>query len=161
MEIRKASGEELLALWGYPDREHASPTARFFLENIAAGNADFWTVEDGDELIGELYAFARIGSDGDFADGETTAYLCAFRIRKDRRGQGLGSALMDRVLSDLKERGFRRATVGVDDERNRRLYRRMGFTEKVKDCFVDPCAVDEDMRPVRDEKGYELLAKNL
>ena len=61
----------------------------------------------------------------------------------------------------LKERGFRRATVGVDDERNRRLYRRMGFTEKVKDCFVDPCAVDEDMRPVRDEEGYELLAKNL
>ena len=57
--------------------------------------------------------------------------------------------------------GFRRATIGVSEERNERLYRRLGFTDTVKRCFVDPCAMDEKMRPERDDQGFWLLAKNL
>ena len=91
MLIRKASGEEMLKLWNYLDVNAASPTARFFYQNISSGNADFWTLEHEGELIGELYAFRNIEADHDFADGSSTAYLCAFRIRKEYRGQGLGS----------------------------------------------------------------------
>ena len=43
MEIRKATGDEMLALWEYPDPENASPTARFFYQNITSGNTDFFT----------------------------------------------------------------------------------------------------------------------
>ena len=78
MEIRKATGDEMLALWEYPDPENASPTAKFFYRSISSGNAVFWTVEQNGELIGELYAFLDL-EDKDFADGEHTAYLCAFR----------------------------------------------------------------------------------
>ena len=45
MQIRKASGNEMLALWEYPDVSVASPTAQFFYNNIVTGNAVFWTVE--------------------------------------------------------------------------------------------------------------------
>ena len=158
--IREATGEEMLRLWGYTNAEEASPTARFFCCNLADGNAVFWTVERDGALIGELYAFFDL-EDKDFADGKTTAYLCAFRIRKNFRGQGLGSRLMGTVLNDLRSRGFRRATIGVSDARNERLYRRMGFTETVKDCYLDPCARDEAMQPERDDAGYLLLAKQL
>ena len=41
MLIRKATGEEMLALWGYPDAAAAPPTARFFYDNISGGNAVF------------------------------------------------------------------------------------------------------------------------
>lgn len=34
------------------------------------------------ELIGELYVYKNL-LDKDFADGETSAYLCAFRIKKN------------------------------------------------------------------------------
>jgi hypothetical protein len=37
MVIRKASGDEMLSLWGYQDTESVSPTARFFYENINKG----------------------------------------------------------------------------------------------------------------------------
>ena len=161
--IRKATGSEMLKLWGYRDAADASPTAKFFYRHISSGNAVFWTLDHGGELIGELYAFLDIEEDRDFADGKTTAYLCAFRVRKEYRGQGLGSRLMQEALADLKERGFRRATIGAgkSEERNIRLYRRLGFTGKVKECFFDPCARDVNMQPEPDEEGYWLLSKEL
>ena len=162
MLIRKASGEEMLALWGYKSSSSVSPTARFFHENITSGKAVFWALDDGWELIGELYSFFEL-DDRDFADGESTAYLCAFRVKKEHRGKGCGTRLMTAVLAELKARGYRKATIGVspDEPQNLRLYRRLGFTDKVKDCHYDPCAMDADMRPAYDEKGFALLAKTL
>ncbi len=73
MLIRKATGEEMLKLWGYQDANKASPTAKYFYRNISSGNAVFWTLDRDGELIGELYAFLNIEEDKDFADGITTA----------------------------------------------------------------------------------------
>ena len=162
MQIRKAAGEEMLALWGYPDVSHASPTARFFYDRISAGKAVFWTLDNGGKLIGELYVFLEL-EDRDFADGKDTAYLCAFRVNREYRGQGYGSRLLSAVLADLKARGFRSAAIGVspDEPQNIRLYRRFGFDRKIKDCHYDPCGMDENNRPEYDPAGWWLLAKEL
>ena len=88
MHIRRATASEMLKLWGYSDITAASPTARHFYNNIEAGNANFWTAEDNGELIGELYVFLNL-TDKDFADGKNTAYLCAFRVNEERRGEGI------------------------------------------------------------------------
>jgi len=151
----------MLALWGYPNVSEASPTAKYFYNNIETGNAVFWTVENEGELIGELYVFQNL-EDKDFADGKNTAYLCAFRIREDYRGRGIGTELLREVLSWLKSVGFTRTTIGVgsDEERNIKLYRNEGFITKVKDCYFDPCAMDENMKPKSDE-GFWLLVKEL
>ena len=161
MDIRKSYSADLLTLWEYGSYEEASPTAKFFCGNIDSGNADFWAVYDGDEIVGELYSFKNM-EDKDFADGSNTAYHCAFRIEKEYRGKGHGSSLMNTVLEDLKASGFTRATIGVgmDEEDNKNMYRHMGFTTKIKDCFEDPCAMDENMRPRKDE-GFWLLSKKL
>lgn len=162
MQIRKASGEEMLVLWGYTDLDAASPTARFFYQNIASGSAVFWALEHGGALIGELYVFFEL-EDKDFADGRTTAYLCAFRVKPGFRGRGLGSRLMERALAELKALGFRRAAIGVSEgePQNLRLYCRFGFTEKGRDCRADPCAMDENMQPVVDPEPWVLLYKEL
>ena len=153
MRVKKSGGKESL--------EKAPPTARFFYRNIETGNAVFWALEDAGRIAGELYVFREL-EDRDFADGSTTAYLCAFRVRADCRGQGFGSALMHTALADLKSKGFRSATIGVgmDEASNRAMYRHMGFETEVKACFADPCAVDEQMRPKPDE-GFLLLSKAL
>ena len=161
MIIRKASGEEMLELWG-EQKETAAPTAKFFYDNITSGNAVFWTTEHDGALIGELYVFMDL-EDKDFADGENTAYLCAFRVKKEFRGHGLGSRMMSRALEDLKEKGTRYATIGVgsDEPQNIRLYQRFGFTAKIKDCHYDPCDYDENRNPVYEKEPWWLLRKDL
>ena len=162
MRIRKASGGEMLRLWGYTDSADVSPTAGFFYRNIESGNAVFWTLDHEGELIGELYVFLDL-EDRDFADGKDTAYLCAFRVKEGYRGRGLGSRLLEAALDDLKERGFRTATIGVgsDKPQNIKLYRRFGFSQKVKDCYYDPCGFDGNNQPEYEEEGWWLLVKQL
>ena len=162
MLIRKASGEEMLKLWGYRDEHSASYTAKFFCQNISSGNAIFWTLDKDGELIGELYVFLNL-NDKDFADGKTTAYLCAFRVKEGYRWQGLGSRMMNAALAELKEIGFHFATIGVgiDKPENIQLYRRLGFNKKVKDCHYDPCGMDEKNQPEYEEEAWWLLAKDL
>lgn len=161
MTIRRATGEEMLALWRAQGVKSSPSTAQYFYENLSSGNAIFWTIESEGEFIGELYAFRDIVEDRDFADGEDTAYLCAFRVRREYRGQGLGTRLMQAALEELKSEGFRHATIGAGEERNLRLYRRMGFTREIKECFLDPCARDERMQPVPEEEPFWLLSKEL
>ena len=162
MLIRKATGEEMLTLWGYQEMKTASPTARFFYNHLSVGNAIFWALDNSGEIVGELYAFLNL-EDRDFADGHDTAYLCAFRVKKEYRGQGYGSRLMETALEDLKQRGFRNVTIGVgsDEPQNIRLYRRLGFNAKIKDCHYDPCGMDEDMQPLYDDTVWWLLKKEL
>lgn len=162
MLIRKASATEMLELWGFEDENTASATTRFFYHSISSGNAVFWTVDNDGELIGELYAFLNL-DDKDFADGQNVAYLCAFRIKKEYRGRGLGSSLVNAAFADLKEKGFRCVTIGVssDEPQNIRLYKRLGFIDKVKDCYYDPCSLDDNNDPEYDESGWWLLSKDL
>lgn len=159
--IRQATAEEMLTLWGYDVKGEITPTARFFIENIVSGNAEFWTIDEDGELLGELYVFKKL-EDIDFADGIKRVYLCAFRIKKELRGQGLGSQLMEHVLISLKEKGYQEVTIGVEEceEANVRLYNRFGFCEKIKDCFEDPCARDGEMRPEACE-SFRLLLRTL
>lgn len=162
MRIRKASGEEMLKLWGYQNEKNASATAQFFSRNIRSGNAVFYTIEHEGKLIGELHVFKEL-EDHDFADGKTTAYLCAFRVQKEYRGKSLGSRLMKTALDELKREGFTHASIGVnpDEVQNVNLYRHLGFNTKVKDCFLDPCGFNADQTPVIDEVGWILLSKDL
>ena len=161
MQIRKATAAEMLELWGYKELDTASPTAKFFYDNINTGNADFWTIDKDGELIAELYAFFNL-EDKDFADGKTTAYLCAFRVKKEYRGQGNGSMLMTEVLKDIKEKGYQKVTIGVgsDEPQNYRLYQRLGFNTKIKDCHYDPCGMDDNMQPKYEETVWWLLQKD-
>ena len=151
----------MLSVWEYDSFEEATPTARFFYKNIESGNAVFWSVRCAGEIVGELYTFYDL-EDKDFADGRITAYLCAFRVEKSYRGQGLGSMLMEAALSHLKENGYTHATIGVGmtEEDNKAMYRHMGFNTTIKDCFFDPCARDKEMKPKADE-GFILLSKEL
>ena len=161
MEIRKATAQEMLSLWGYKNMDSVPPTALFFTQNISSGNAEFWTLNDNNQIIGELYIFWQLG-DKDFADGKNRAYLCAFRVKREYRGNGYGSLLLKKVLDYTKKKGIQMITIGVDEteEHNIRMYQRFGFTNKIKDCFEDPCNVDSEMKP-KASPCFWLLAKSL
>ena len=59
-------------------------------------------------------------------------YLAELYVTPDRRGQGLGRALMEAVLGEARGRGADTMDIGVDepDVAARRLYESLGFTNK-------------------------------
>jgi GNAT superfamily N-acetyltransferase len=59
-------------------------------------------------------------------------YLAELYVTPDRRGQGLGRALMDAVLREARGLGADTMDIGVDepDVAARRLYESLGFTNR-------------------------------
>ncbi len=65
---------------------------------------------------------------------ETTAYLSAFRTNKEYQGQGYFSKLFKYMINDLKIKGYKEVTLGVepDEEKNKAIYQKYGFIEHIK-----------------------------
>ncbi len=65
---------------------------------------------------------------------EDMAYLNAFRCDKEYEGKGYFSKLYNFMITDLKNRGFKKASLGVEpcEIRNIQIYFHLGFTNYVK-----------------------------
>ena len=65
---------------------------------------------------------------------DKTAYLYAFRTNKEYQGQGYFSKLFKFMLNDLKSRGYKKVTLGVEpnERKNKAIYTKYGFTEYIK-----------------------------
>lgn len=144
MLIRMGTIDEMLTLWNEP-----ISTSNFFVENIKNKNTEFWTIEEDKRLIGELYLFKKL-KDTDLANGNTIAYLCAFRIIEELQGRGYGTSLINRVFKRLQDLKFESVTIGVEEcnEANIRLYKRLGFVSELKRSCLDPCNVNEKYEPL-------------
>ena len=73
---------------------------------------------------------------------DETAYLLAFRTDDEYQGQGYFSKLFNFMIDDLKKRGYKKVTVGVEPEetKNKNIYNHYGFTKHIKteyDYFPD------------------------
>ena len=64
----------------------------------------------------------------------TTVYLSAFRTNKEYQGQGYFSKLFKYMINDLKEKGYKNATVGVEpcEVKNIQIYFKYGFDKFIK-----------------------------
>ena len=87
--------------------------------------SSLWVAEEGGRALGFC---ATGGSEDDDATPET-GEVGAIYLRPDRIGAGVGQALFGQAVNDLRERGFRRATLWVfrDNERARRFYETAGW----------------------------------
>jgi GNAT superfamily N-acetyltransferase len=65
---------------------------------------------------------------------ENTAYLLAFRTLPEYRGKGYFTPLFDFMLDDLRNRGYKKVTLGVEPKelKNKAIYDHYGFTEYIK-----------------------------
>jgi GNAT superfamily N-acetyltransferase len=79
------------------------------------------------------YAVLGPGNDGQLAfarvvgDGATYAWLCDVFVDAKARGRGIGSWLLERVVSDLTAAGIPRIILATRDAHE--VYRRLGFRE--------------------------------
>ncbi len=106
------------------------------------GERRSWVAEEGGQVVG----FAVTGPSQDADADHRTGELYAVYLDPDRFGRGIGKRLCDHALADLRERGFRVATLWVlaTNERARRFYEREGWradgltTHERVDCELRP-----------------------
>ena len=65
---------------------------------------------------------------------ENTVYLSAYRTITEYQGKGYFSKLMTYMLNDLKNKGYKRVTLGIEpkEEKNKQIYDHFGFNEYIK-----------------------------
>lgn len=77
-----------------------------------------------DQIAGAVWV--RIMEDYGHIDDETPSFAIA--LYKQYRGQGIGTALMNKMLRELKKDGFKRASLAVQKKNYAvKMYRRAGF----------------------------------
>ena len=94
---------------------------------------DIYVIEEDEKLIGELTV--NYISHDLLAETipNSRVYFEAFRIDKKYQGKGLGQKLIEYTINDLKEKGFKEFTIGVeeDNEKAKHIYLKYGFCEPI------------------------------
>ena len=116
------------------------PTLRAQLEQTLSGRSErgeFWLAEfDGRTARGVAFCAEEVLTD-------RVWNLLFIGVPTELHGQGIGSALLERVESALRERGQRMLVIdttnGPDFDGARTFYRRHGYTEEgtVRDFYED------------------------
>ncbi|MBQ3192367.1 MAG: GNAT family N-acetyltransferase [Oscillospiraceae bacterium] len=141
---RKATLEDLEILWNRSIAENPGD-ARYlrwkdsFISRNQQQEAATFVVVDGVLPVGEVtldyYAsgYGNAESRIKLADGKTTGYVTALRIREEYEGKGYVSQLMRCMEDGARALGFRRLTIGVEaaETRNLGIYLHWGY-----DAFV-------------------------
>jgi mycothiol synthase len=103
------------------------------VEHPAFDPSLWFLVWDGDELAG--ISLCRVHSSGDAEHG----FVSILAVRRPWRRKGLGLALLLHSLAEMRRRGMKRASLGVDAENTTgavRLYERAGmFVERRYDLY--------------------------
>jgi len=142
LHIRKGNVQDFKKLnheWAWsPNKEWQQIVQNDYIKGIQKGSQEFWVIEKGDDIVGEFHIYWD-KTDKDEANGINRAYLSAFRVHPDYRGQGLGTKLMQRVIERIKEKGFNEVTIGAyhHEPKIQALYKKWGFTEFVKACIEE------------------------
>lgn len=108
------------------------------VSGLSAPGVTFWTIADGDELLG-CVALKEL-------DAEHSE-LKSMRTDAAARGRGLGARLLEHVLAEAARRGYRRVSLETGSQEffrpARTLYAKYGFVEchPFGDYALDPNSV--------------------
>ncbi len=112
----------------------AQPLAEKWREEIASGNRLVFIYKINGEFIGEGALVLDTG-DPDYTIQGKRVYVSRMIVKKEYRGQGIGSEILKFLINKAKEMGFSEMTIGVDKDNVNalHLYRKFGFTEVLFD----------------------------
>ena len=132
---KKASLEELEQIWDQniaenPDDPRYLRWKRDYISrNLNTEAVTFLVIAD-EIPVGEVtLSLHQTGSRACLADGMTTGYIQALRIRKDFEGQGHVSKMMAVMEQYARQHGLRCLTIGVEaaETRNLAIYLHWGY----------------------------------
>ncbi len=150
-----ATVDELEAKWDAQIKRQKSPNWKIWKTPAAARVKNGQSIVYYGILNGKTVceATAMLDKDtvqnGDGLVDAQTAYLCAFRTDEKYRGKGYFSELFRFMLRDLKCRGYKRVTLGVEptETENLKIYQHFGFHTFIKsaqETYPDGTVIDVD-----------------
>lgn len=112
----------------------SQPLADKWLEEIKSGNRLVFVYKINDEFIGEGALVLDTG-DPDYTIPKQRIYVSRMIVKKEYRNNGVGSKILEFLVSKAKEMGYSEMTIGVDKDNVNalHLYKKYGFTEVVFD----------------------------
>ena len=112
----------------------AQPLTEKWREEIASGNRQVYIYKINGKFIGEGALVFDTG-DPDYTIPDKRVYVSRMIVKKEYRGQGIGSEILTFLIEKAKEMGFNEMTIGVDKDNTAalHLYRKFGFTEVLFD----------------------------
>ena len=101
------------------------PALELYIQKFGQNKDDYgFVAEIEDKIVGAVWV--RIMDDYGHVDDESPSF--AISIFPEYRGQGIGTALMQRMLSHLRDKGYPRASLAVQKANAAfRLYSNLGF----------------------------------
>lgn len=105
-----------------------------FRHEIETGNRVVFVYKIKGKFIGEI-AYVFDMNDSDYTMPNHRIYISRLIVKKEYRNQGIGGILIDYILEQIKEMGYKEATIGVDkdNESALHLYQKKGFTNVLFD----------------------------
>lgn len=110
------------------------PLTEKWREEIASGNRQVFVYKINGKFIGEGALVFDTG-DPDYTIPDKRVYVSRMIVKKEYRGQGIGSEILTFLIEKAKEMGFDEMSIGVDKDNTAalHLYRKFGFTEVLFD----------------------------
>ena len=110
------------------------PLAEKWKREIETGNRFVFVYKINGEFIGEGALVLDMG-DPDYTIPDKRVYVSRMIVKKEYRGRGIGSEILEFLIRRAKELGFSEMTIGVDKDNGNalHLYRKYGFTEVLFD----------------------------
>ena len=116
------------------DMTKQSALADQFYDEILSGNRMVYVCVENGDFIGEG-ALVFDNGDPDYTIPERRIYLSRMIVKPERRGNGIGGAILDFLISKAAGLGFAEMAVGVDKSNvvARHLYESNGFDTVIFD----------------------------
>ena len=95
-------------------------------EKLKTGEYVAWIAEEDGAVIGGAGALFRLAMPSISYRETLEVKIQSMYVIPERRGQGIGRKLLDAVVTNLRERGIERITLGPAPEA-RGFYEKMGF----------------------------------
>lgn len=126
--IRHAQEGDLDALEWEGRYQHFRRLYRNAMNQAKRGKRVLLVAEVDGWLVGQVFV-QLVSSLGAYADGVSSGYLYAFRVRPEYRNRGIGGQLLSAAEAELRDRSYSRAVIAVakTNTRARNLYERFGF----------------------------------
>ena len=155
---KKATIKDMQQNWNYlieihPDNNAWKIWKEKAIKDMENGNAIVYYGILNGVIISEATAMLSnldVQNSDELVD-DTTAYLSAFRTRKEYRGKGFFSELYKFMENDLKNKGYKKLTLGVEpcEVKNMIIYFKYGFTDFIKTAYEIEPAKNENEEPIQ------------
>lgn len=112
----------------------SQPLADKWLDEIKSGNRLVFVYKINGEFIGEGALVFDTG-DSDYTVPDRRVYVSRMIVKKEYRNRGIGSEILEFLITKSREIGFSEMSIGVDKDKINalHLYNKYGFTEVLFD----------------------------